>query len=434
MNRFLILIFATIACTSVAEGKNVIVADSATHRPLPGASVFKSNGIALGITDNRGCIPSILSDDFPIIIRYLGFGEKTVKPEECTDTIFLSEVPYELLEVNVESRQHKVLHLLAYVREYSNMSTYTDTVFLFREKMVDFMLPTEAKSKFKGWRAPRVLKSDSYYRFSNYDGLDSVSSKCNNHFSWSDWIGIPPTPVLPPGLCGLETGTDTLRGKYSPSEIWVRRGDRVTAEIDILADTLRRKWVPGLVPFFRRGLDFSDFRIRYKYDNLANDSICPTDIAGYSFNVQSRGRGHAMFRFNKIDEPCFVNTFAEVYIIDKEYISVKEARKWDKLKYWNDSLEIIDAPQAPELQPEILQLIARVRAIDHDAVRTDLTPDRRLMGIHTPRRENLGTRALSMLKTLTGISRYKYNRNNNRNWEKFRREQQLKNAARPMPE
>lgn len=34
-----------------------------------------------------------------------------------------------------------------------------------------------------------------------------------------------------------------------------------------------------------------------------------------------------MFRFNRNDEPFFVNTFAEVYILDKEYITVKEARR-----------------------------------------------------------------------------------------------------------
>ena len=61
----------------------------------------------------------------------------------------------------VESRQQKVMHMLAYVREYSTLTTYTDTVFLFREKMVDFMLNTDPKVKFQGWSYPRILKSSS---------------------------------------------------------------------------------------------------------------------------------------------------------------------------------------------------------------------------------------------------------------------------------
>lgn len=50
------------------------------------------------------------------------------------------------------------------------------------------------------------------------------------------------------------------------------------------------------------------------------------DLTGYSFNIESRGRGHDMFRFNNIDEPFFVTTYGEVYMIDKEYITVKRQR------------------------------------------------------------------------------------------------------------
>lgn len=49
----------------------------------------------------------------------------------------------ELPEVLVESPKRNMLHVMAYVREYSNLTTYSDTVILFREKMVDFMLPVK---------------------------------------------------------------------------------------------------------------------------------------------------------------------------------------------------------------------------------------------------------------------------------------------------
>lgn len=70
----------------------------------------------------------------------------------------------ELPEVVVVSKNNKVLHMLAYLREYSTMTTFTDTVFLFREKMVDFMLPSRG-IRYKGWKTPRVLTSRSYFRF-----------------------------------------------------------------------------------------------------------------------------------------------------------------------------------------------------------------------------------------------------------------------------
>ncbi|MDE6097647.1 MAG: carboxypeptidase-like regulatory domain-containing protein, partial [Muribaculaceae bacterium] len=119
---------------------NAVVVDSITRIPLPNASVYDRHGVVIDMTDDNGVLPKLARNSYPITIHYLGFQEKTVM-EECPDTIFLSENISELPEVVVESRRRRVLHVLAYVREYSTLTTYTDSVFLFREKMVDYMLP-----------------------------------------------------------------------------------------------------------------------------------------------------------------------------------------------------------------------------------------------------------------------------------------------------
>ena len=422
MYRLLTFIVALLLSFSALRGgKPVVVADSATHTPLPSASVFDRSGRAIGMTDSRGRLPYISPADFPVTLRYLGFEEKQLS-EIAADTVFLAELSTELQEVVIESRQHKVLHVLAYVREYSTLSTYSDTVFLFREKMVDYMMTPDDKVKFTGWMNPRVLKSRSYYRFTDVLGLDSVSRECGNHFSWSDWVGIVPPPVLPAGVRAAEEGTDTLRGRYSPAEIWIRHADRLTVDVDVLADTASRRWVPDLSTFFRKQLDFENFRIRFSYGCVAGDSICVTDLTGYSFNIESNGRGHSMFRFNRRDEPFFVSTFAEVYILDKEYITVKEAKKWAKLKFDSDGIEILEAAEAPELQAPVRDLIARVESIDAEEVRLGRTPDRRYAG-GPPRRINFGERALTLLKDLTGITYIRSHRNFNNNWKSFRRSQ-----------
>lgn len=110
-----------------------IVADSVTLRPLPGASVFNRHGSLIGITSAGGKSPYISPSNYPITVRYLGYKEASLTHAD-TDTIFLTQTTATLPEVVIESRQHKLLHLLAYVREYSTLTTYTDTVFLFREK------------------------------------------------------------------------------------------------------------------------------------------------------------------------------------------------------------------------------------------------------------------------------------------------------------
>lgn len=340
----------------------------------------------------------------------------------CADTVMEGDVR-ELPEVVVESRGHRVLHMLAYVREYSTMTTYTDTVFLFREKTVDYMVPSDSKVRFRGWTSPRILTCRSYYRFTDSDGLDSVSDAGNHHFSWSDWIGVPPKRPLPDALRRIGSGTDTLYGRYSPAEIWTREDDHVVVTVDVLADTLSRGWVPDMSGFFRSGVDFERFRIWYDYSNVVGDTLSVTDITGYSFHIESNGRGREMFRFNRRDEPFFVSTEAEVYILDKEYITVSEARKWERGKFDTEEIGIYESPEAPDLPPEVQELVDRVAGIDKDSVRLDYGPDYRMVSRNDGRRNfRIGRRALLLLKQATGITRYRFNRNLKETWNEFRKD------------
>ena len=406
---------------------NVVVVDSIIRIPLPNASIYDRNGVAIGMSNNKGVLPKLSKDSYPITIRYLGFQEKTVI-EESPDTISLSENVSELPEVVVESRRHRVLHILAYVREYSTLTTYTDSVFLFREKMVDYMLPTDEKSKFKGWSTPRILTCKSYYRFTNEKGLDSVSDASHYHFSWSDWIGLAPNVSLPTKLRNTKAATDTLHGRYSPTEIWNRINDRLAINIDVLSDTTSRKWVPNIAGFFRQNLDFDKFKVTYNYNNIIGDTVTILDLTGYSFDIESRGRGHEMFRFNKLNEPFFVSTTAEVYILDQEFISVKEAKKWEKRDFDIDEIGIYEPMEAPELSSSTLSLIDRINRIDKDSIRLDFQPDQRMISNNRGRKNfKIGRRALFLLKQVIGITLYKSHKNFNKNWDSFRKGQIKRN-------
>ncbi|MDE6368897.1 MAG: hypothetical protein K2K94_06635 [Muribaculaceae bacterium] len=404
-----------------AQEGNVVVADSVTKMPLASASVFDRHSKLIGICNSKGQTPYIFADNYPITVRYLGYKERSV--EASTDTIFLQEQISELDEVVVESRERRVLHMLAYMREYSTLTTYTDTVFMFREKMVDYMLSPDYKIRFRGWSKPRVLKAKSYYRFTDAQGLDSVSDECRYHFSWSDWMGVGPVAKLPAELNGAQFGSDTIYGRYSPTETWTKNDDRMIVDINVLADTTSRKWVPNLSGFFRNDLDFENFRVRFNYDNVTGDTVCPMDLTGYSFNIESNGRGHGMFWFNRVNEPFFVSTYAEVYIMDKEYITVKEAKKWDNRKFNTGEIEILEPEEAPALQPAIEELVERVNNIDKAGVRLAVTPDHRLISTSASDRNfKIGRRALFILKGLLGISRHKFNKNIKRKWKSMTEE------------
>lgn len=304
-----------------------VVADSASRVALPNASVYDKNGKAIGVSNNKGYLPAIAAESFPLTLRYIGFLDKTIPYIAESDTIFLQENISELPELTVKSRRNKLLHILAYVREYSSLTSYTDTVFLFREKMVDFMLPADKKTKNDGWHLPRIMAVKSYARFSDAYGLDSVSDACRHHFSWADWMGLVPKSEMPTKLCGNETGTDTIHGKYTPAVIWSRNNDNVKLQVDVMADSSCRKWVPTMSHFFRRDTEFERFTINFNFRNITEQELSPLNLTNYSFHIESNGRARDMFMFNHVRQSFYVTTDAEVYITDKEYVTAKEARQ-----------------------------------------------------------------------------------------------------------
>lgn len=404
--------------------RRTVVADYTTRQPLPNASVFDRKGVFTGICDAKGRIPNCGTDSYPLTVRYLGYSEETVA-SAAVDTVFLRVHDMELPEVVVESKKHSILHLMAYVREYSTLYTLTDTVTLFREKMVDFMKPV-VKTRFKGWTTPRVLNVRSYYRFTNAEGLDSVADRCSYHFSWTDWVGLPPEGRLPQSLRGNSTGTDTVFGRYSFTELWHKNNDRIILDLDILADTTSRKWVPNLSLFFRKDIDFERFNAKFNFENVFDTSLDETNITGYSYNIESKGRGRGMFMFNRYDEAFYVTTYCEVYIIDKEYITEKEARKWEKNINSQENLAFFIPSEAPELHPSVVNLIARVNSIDYDLTRLASTPDLKNVG-YRAERLNPGQRILNRVKSLFGIDYVRAKRKWNKNYNEFRRNQQSRN-------
>lgn len=281
------------------------------------------------------------------------------------------------------------------------------------------MIPGSFKTHYKGWRIPRVIKSESYYRFTNAEGLDSVSATSRHHFSWSDWMGLPPNTQLPEAVQKSLAVNDTTFGKYSPVEIWKRNRDFVDVEVNVLADTTGRRWVSNMGAFFRdENLEFEDFKIKLDYDNVLGKTLKQTDLIKYVYRVDARGRGHDMFRFNRKEEDFFATTNGELYVLDHEYVTEKEAKKWVSGKYDTDELELIRAVDASKLSEETLALIERVRHIDNEAVRLNGYIDRNM--IRMERKRNWGQGAIRYLKNILGISDAMADKKHKNDWKKFR--------------
>lgn len=340
------------------------------------------------------------------------------------ESVFVGKKMSNLPELRVESQRNRLLHLLAYVREYSSLTTYTDTVFMFREKMVDFMIPVGKRVRLSGWKLPRVLSSRSYYHFTNANGLDSVSDECQHHFSWSDWVGLPPAMGVPKRLrkSGLQT-MDTIKGKYSVAEVWLKGENEYNVEVDVLARKDRRGWIPELSSYFERGVEFDKLKLHYNFDNVLRDTVANTDLTRYEYDIESRGRGYTIFRFNKKDEPFFVSTHAEVYVMDREYLKVSEAREWERLNYDPELAEIWYPNDIAPLSAEILTLKDRVANICKGEVRLALITDKNIGSMHDSRKNyGIGSRIWNVIKDFSGISAYQGRQNRKKNWDRFRRD------------
>ena len=298
----------------------------------------------------------------------------------------LEPIPVELPEIQVSTRHRPMLHLTGYIREISSMASSTDTLMLYREKWVDFMIPTGNEKKYKGWSLPRLLKTKSYYRWTDAWGLDSVSDRTDHHFSWSDWTSLPPTVYFPPLITGNRLGTDTVMGRYSPAEIWRKDSDGVSVRVNVLADSVRRKWTPRLSGPLWRDLEFGRLVMDYRFSDTDTFAVRPQNLDRMSCGIESNGRGHDMFRFNNFNDPeVYITTYFDLTVTDREYLTVRDARRKEKDPSLaiEDAMLIFESERVPR-DSIINDLIARVDAIDHDSRRLDTELDTRVGNGHMP--------------------------------------------------
>lgn len=264
----------------------------------------------------------------------------------------------QLPEVIVRPKKYSSLHLLCYVREFSTLSSDYDTIQLLREKTIDFMIPAKRKKKGE-WFKPRVLASRSAYRFANFEGLDSVSDRFTEHFSWSDWISI----------------FSTFRLESEPS------ADEISLRVDLIADKEKRKMMPSVIELLESPVeDFKRFDVTYYFTDLISDAVTPENIKRFDIDIRS-GQGYRKLnRVLKTKDPVSINTHAEIYVISKEYLDDSDASRWKKNPPINEENDIVIPSDVPPLPPLYADIAYRASLIDHDQIRRDAKNDPLLIG------------------------------------------------------
>ena len=83
-----------------------------------------------------------------------------------------------------------------------------------------------------------------------------------------------------------------------------------------------------------------------------------------------------MKRVMHTNDPIYMTTYGEIYITDREYISVGEARKWEKNPPLGDEIGIKPPQQAPMLSQATQELVNRVNNFDYTAALIDAETDK----------------------------------------------------------
>lgn len=299
----------------------------------------------------------------------------------------LQPIPIELPEVKVSTKHRPILHMTGYIREISTMVSSIDTLLLYREKWVDFMIPTGKEKHYKGWSDPRLLKTKSYYKWTDPMGRDSVSDRTDHHFSWSDWVSLPRQVYFPGALGGKRFGESTIMGPDTIAEVWRKDSAGVNVSVNILADSLKLKWNPRLSGPLWRNQEFTRMIMDFRFSDTDTFAVRPQNLDRMSCRIESMGRGHEMFRFNrwKDDNYLYVSTYFDLTITDREYLTVKDARRNEKDARLaiEDAMLIFESERVPR-DSIITDLIARVNAIDHDSRRLGMVIDTRVGNGHMP--------------------------------------------------
>lgn len=337
--------------------------DAETKAPLPLASITDRSGNVVGMTDKSGEIPLLPKDRYPITFNYMGYAPLQVL-EPTEDDVKMIQQEYELPEIVVIPGSRPLLHLTGYMREITSVLCSSDSVTLFKESVVDFLIPVE-KTKVKGWNKARELASKTYVRMSNSSGLDSVSTSHEYEFMlWGNRKSmIPSAAKIPAKIKGADVACDTIMGKYYPKIIWWKNGDITRWYGDALANEKNHTTSPWALKLLGLTTDVTEISDNFVFDTPDGDVIRPADLIQVSVTIDMLAKGKLFKKTFDSSSPVNVRTYMELYLTDREFLSEEDGKSLRKEIPTIESSDILAPANANPLHPAIIRTVERVNSL-----------------------------------------------------------------------
>lgn len=337
--------------------------DAETKAPLPLASITDRSGNVVGMTDKSGVIPELQKDSYPITFNYMGYASLQILKPVNSDVKMIQQ-DYELPEIVIIPGSRPLLHLKGYMREITSVLSSSDSVTLFKESVVDFLVPVE-KTKVKGWNKARELASKTYVRMSNSSGLDSVSTSHEYEFMlWGNRKSlIPSATKIPDKIKGTDVVCDTIMGKYYPKIIWWKNGDVTRWYGDALANEKNHVTTPWALKLFGLTTDITEVSENDVFDTPDGDFIRPTDLRQVSITIDMLAKGKLFKKTFDSSSPVNVRTYMELYLTDREFLSEEEGKELKKDVPLIEPSEIMAPTNANPLHPAIIRTVERINSL-----------------------------------------------------------------------
>ena len=363
MKKLLSIILSLTILMGAFDANAFRLIDAETKAPLPLASITDCSGNVVGMTDKSGVIPELQKDRYPITFNYMGYASlQILKPAE--DDVKMIQQDYELPEIVVIPGSRPLLHLTGYMREITSVLSSSDSVAIFKESVVDFLVPVE-KTKVKGWNKARELASKTYVRMSNSSGLDSVST--NHEYEFMLWGNrkslIPSGTKIPAKIKGTDLACDTIMGKYYPKIIWWKNGDITRWHGDALANEKNHVTTPWALKLFGLTADVTEISENYVFDTPDGDFIRPTDLRQVSVTIDMLAKGKLFKKAFDSSSPVNVRTYMELYLTDREFLSEEEGKELKKEVPFIEPSDILAPANANPLHPAIMRTVERVNSL-----------------------------------------------------------------------
>ncbi len=336
------------------------IVDALDNLPVAAASVFDTAGNMIGYTSNEGVMSDIPESAFPITLRCMGYEQLVIdKPEEKTWEMM--PVMYELQELVVGLVERNIMKQTFYAREYFSMSTSRDTINYFVEHMLERFIPASKDAKFSGNSSLRSLNSRIYANF-NIEGKDSTTIEKKASFpSMMALLKLDDEEILAPESFKNNDNHNIYEkpGISGISMIYKQNAYSFTTVEDLLAKEEDHSISPGVLKLLGMTMDVHQLYITHAYTINEEGVYLPKDLKEASYVFEANSKGKLIRSLFKTAEPVIIRSMVEIYLVDRDYLSKKEAKEEYKNK--RTGVEFIIPSSVPPLNDATRRLVNKAK-------------------------------------------------------------------------